>query len=92
VDINPANLRPGRIDVTDTGIGIPPERLQDIFEPFRQVEESTSPGEGSGLGLSICRSLCELMRYRLEVRSAPGAGSTFSVILEADTRRLPLSA
>jgi PAS domain S-box-containing protein len=92
VDINPVNLRPVRIDVTDTGIGIPPERLQDIFEPFRQVEESTSPREGSGLGLSICRSLCELMHYRLEVRSAPGAGSTFSVILEADARKLPLSA
>jgi signal transduction histidine kinase len=92
VDINPINLRPVRIDVTDTGIGIPPERLQDIFEPFRQVEESTSPREGSGLGLSICRSLCELMRYRLEVRSDPGAGSTFSVILEADARQIPLSA
>ena len=92
VDINPVNLRPVRIDVTDTGIGIPPERLQDIFEPFRQVEEPTSPREGSGLGLSICLSLCQLMRYRLEVRSAPGAGSTFSIILEADARQFPLSA
>jgi PAS domain S-box-containing protein len=92
VEINPANLLPVRIDVTDTGIGIPPERLQDIFEPFRQVEESARPREGSGLGLSICRSLCELMRYRLEVRSAPGVGSTFSIILQEDTRQLPLSA
>jgi two-component system, sensor histidine kinase and response regulator len=92
VDINPINLRPIRIDVRDTGIGIAPDRLQDIFEPFRQVEVSTRPKEGSGLGLSICRSLCELMGYRLEVRSTPGDGSTFSIILEADTRQLPLSA
>jgi signal transduction histidine kinase len=92
VDINPVNLRPIRIDVTDTGIGIAPERLQDIFEPFRRVEESTRPKEGSGLGLSICRSLCELMGYRLEVRSTPDDGSTFSIILDADTRQLPLSA
>lgn len=92
VEVNPVDLRPHRIDVTDTGVGIPPERISEIFEPFRQLEESQRRLEGSGLGLSICRSLCHLMGYRLEVRSRPGLGSTFSIILEADAHRLPLSA
>jgi PAS domain S-box-containing protein len=92
VQVNPGDLRPHRIVVTDTGVGIPPERIGEIFEPFRQLEESERRLEGTGLGLSICRSLCQLMGYRLEVQSSPGLGSTFSVILEADARRLPLSA
>lgn len=89
--VNSTDLRPIRIDVTDTGIGIPPERIEEIFEPFRQVDESQRL-QGSGLGLSICRSLCHLMGYRLQVQSRPGFGSTFSIVLDSETLRLPLSA
>jgi PAS domain S-box-containing protein len=92
VQVSPVSLRPHRIDVTDTGVGIPPERFDEIFEPFRQLDESERRLDGSGLGLSICRSLCHLMGYRLEVQSRPGVGSTFSIILEADSHRLPLTA
>jgi protein-histidine pros-kinase len=82
--VNPADCQPIRIDIIDTGIGIPPERLQDIFEPFFQLQQQDKPrSTGTGLGLSICRSLCDLLGYRLEVASTPGKGSRFSVLLSA---------
>src|SRR5262249_46421025 len=92
IEVSPAELRPTRIHVTDTGVGIPAHRLHDIFEPFRQLEGAPSQEQGSGLGLSICRSLCELMGYRLEVQSEPGRGSTFTIVLAAEVLRLPLGA
>jgi protein-histidine pros-kinase len=80
--VSPVDFQPLRIDITDTGVGIPPEQLQDIFEPFFQVPIEGQPhSRGTGLGLSICRSLCDLLGYRLEVRSEPSKGSTFSVVL-----------
>jgi protein-histidine pros-kinase len=90
--VDAVDLQPNRIDVTDTGVGIPQARIGEIFEPFHQLESSPGRLEGSGLGLSICRSLCHLMGYRLEVRSCPGSGSTFSIILKSDAHRLPRCA
>jgi PAS domain S-box-containing protein len=67
-----------RVEVADTGVGIPWERQAAIFESFTQAEESTSRRYGgTGLGLAICRQLVELMGGRIGVVSTPGAGSTF---------------
>ena len=75
--------RPHAIEVIDTGIGIPPDRLAEVFRPFEQADNTTRRRYGgTGLGLSISRSLCDLMGYRLEADSEPGRGSVFRVVLE----------
>jgi PAS domain S-box-containing protein len=68
------------IEVRDTGIGIPPDRLRAVFEPFEQVEATTTRIHGgTGLGLAISKQLCNLMGYRLDVTSVVGEGSTFRI-------------
>lgn len=76
--------QPDRIylSVADTGIGMTAEQQQHIFDPFRQADSSTTRKyQGSGLGLSITRQLCELMGGSIRVQSELGKGSTFIVEL-----------
>lgn len=69
-------------EVEDHGIGIAPEHQEVIFEPFRQVEDAlTRTSEGTGLGLPLVRRLAELHDGEIRLRSRPGEGSCFSLVL-----------
>lgn len=71
------------ITITDTGVGIPEEKLSAIFEPFEQVESSRAvERSGTGLGLPIAKQLAELMGGSITVKSTEGVGTTFTVVLK----------
>jgi len=73
-----------RMSVTDSGIGIPPDKLDSVFEEFSQADDSTTRNfGGTGLGLPISRRFCRMMGGDITVESALGEGSTFTI-------RLPL--
>jgi len=75
------------IDVTDTGIGIPADKQESIFDPFVQVHRGLKgKSQGTGLGLSISRNLARGMLGDLTVRSTEGQGSTFTLSLPAAPR------
>lgn len=75
-----------QVDVRDTGIGIAPERIEQLFEPYTQAERSTTREYGgTGLGLNICRHLVGLMGGHLWAESMPGEGSTFHFTLRLGT-------
>ncbi|MDF0597597.1 response regulator [Psychromarinibacter halotolerans] len=75
-----------RFDVRDEGIGMTPDQLSRLFQPFAQADSSTSSKYGgTGLGLSIVKSYCEMLGGGVSVVSEPGKGSTFTI-------RLPVSA
>jgi PAS domain S-box-containing protein len=95
VDAEPLSDSGNRVHfaVRDTGIGIPPERVDTLFESFSQVDSSTTRRYGgTGLGLAISRRLAEAMRGRIWVESRPGEGSTFHFTIEADEAPRPVRA
>jgi signal transduction histidine kinase/DNA-binding response OmpR family regulator len=78
-----------RFAVRDTGIGIPPDRIESIFDSFTQVDASTARRYGgTGLGLAICRRLCELMGGTIDAVSTVGAGSTVTFTVRAEATKL----
>ncbi len=74
-----------RIAVSDTGMGIAPQHLPELFDEFKQFGDTDDEiRPGSGLGLAIARSLAELLGGAIEVESEPGVGSTFTLVLPAE--------
>ncbi|QHF45613.1 hybrid sensor histidine kinase/response regulator [Pseudomonas sp. S35] len=70
--------------VSDSGVGISQAQQQQLFDPFYQANDATSQG-GAGLGLAICKWLCELMHGQLKVVSEPGLGSSFTLELPLES-------
>jgi signal transduction histidine kinase len=82
---SPLHIDTVRIDVADEGIGIPHDELQRIFVEFYQTEDGRKQRRGgTGLGLSLTRNFVELHHGKIEVKSTPGDGSTFTLYLPVD--------
>ena len=77
---NPARDGEVVVEIADSGVGIAPEALGKIFEPFYTTKP---PGKGTGLGLTICYGIVEEQGGRITVESEPGQGTTFRVLLPA---------
>jgi signal transduction histidine kinase/CheY-like chemotaxis protein/HPt (histidine-containing phosphotransfer) domain-containing protein len=87
---NDENRLKFRLTVSDTGIGIPLEAQQRIFEHFAQADSSTTRQYGgTGLGLAICQRLVDMMEGSISVDSQPGQGASFSVELSLPRGKLP---
>lgn len=72
-------------EVKDTGIGIAPEKIEQLFQPFQQVDASSARRfEGTGLGLSICKNLAGLMDGKIDVKSVLGQGSNFRLRVQLE--------
>ena len=79
-----------RLEISDNGPGIPPEKLNRVFTPFDRLGAEQSTVEGTGLGLSLCQRLVHAMQGKIGVESVPGQGSTFWV--ELSQAASPLAA
>lgn len=74
--------RPLLVEVHDTGVGVPPDAIPRLFEPFFQVPTNAYAGQGSGLGLAIVKAVIDAHGGAVEVRSAEGRGTTFVIALD----------
>ena len=76
-----------RMDIMDSGCGVPADALSRLFEPFFQVPLQTHVGQGSGLGLAIAKAVVDAHDGRIEVQSEEGKGTTFIIRLPGKTER-----
>jgi two-component system, sensor histidine kinase len=82
-----------QVRITDTGMGIPADRMQHLFQPFSQAESSTTRRfGGTGLGLAICARLAEAMGGVIEATSSPGSGTSMSLMLRLPPGEPPQAA
>jgi signal transduction histidine kinase len=77
------------ITIQDTGLGIPEESIQHLFEKFYRVREHEGKAQGTGLGLSICKQIIQGHNGRIEVKSKMGVGTSFTLHIPRIPRTIP---
>ncbi len=82
LDVHPSSAGRIRISVKDTGAGLTPENLTQLFQPFNRLGQEARGEEGTGIGLVVCKRLVELMSGAIGVESTPGTGSLFWIELD----------
>ncbi len=90
IEMLPQGAERVRIAVTDTGAGIPPERMAELFQPFSRLGAEHSGIEGTGIGLTITRRIMEMMGGTVDVESKVGVGSTFWIELPLESLPEPV--
>lgn len=85
VDVAVARKQRLRVSVRDSGMGLPPAQLNELFQPFNRLGQDGGRIEGTGLGLVLTKRLVELMGGEIGVNSAPGTGSTFWIEMQSAT-------
>jgi PAS domain S-box-containing protein len=85
LDFTTNTLGRTRINIRDTGLGLPPEKLSQLFQPFNRLGQETSTEEGTGIGLVMSKLLVELMGGKIGAESTVGAGSVFWFELSSTT-------
>lgn len=78
--------------VEDTGVGVSPEELEALFTPFQQTQSGIQSGKGTGLGVALCQKYVHLMGGKIQVDSAVGEGTTFTVTVSAERGSAPAIA
>jgi signal transduction histidine kinase len=81
-----------RISVQDSGEGLPPEKLAQLFQPFNRLGQETTAVEGTGIGLVVCKRLVELMGGSIGVQSTVGVGSVFWIELDQAKEPAPTTS
>ncbi len=98
IQVRARRIDSARIEITvaDTGLGMTPAQLAELFQPFNRLGRESSPQQGTGIGLVISRRLAELMGGSLHASSEPGAGASFMLVLpavaDAEPERPPADA
>ena len=86
IEVQPKGTESLHIRITDTGQGIPAERMTELFQPFNRLDAEDSNTEGTGIGLTITRRIIEIMGGNINVESEVGVGSTFWIELPLESR------
>jgi len=73
------------LEVKDQGVGIPPQDIRRVFEPFYTGENGRKFGESTGMGLYLANEVCKKLEHQIEIKSKPGEGTTIRIVFGSNS-------